>query len=188
MNILLLGAPGSGKGTLGEKIARQGYNPIVAGDILRNARETDTELGRRIKEIMGKGNLLPDEIINEIIASRLPYIKQPYLLDGYPRKLSQVKFFETISTIELVIYLEITDEILKERILNRGKTSNRIDDQSIDIINNRIEQYKSETFPLVEYYTKKGILHTIDTNKSPDEVYIEFGEILIKSFLNQFNK
>src|ERR1700743_1013468 len=111
MNILLLGAPGSGKGTLGEKIVKLGYNQIVAGDILRNERESDSELGKRIKEIMGKGNLLPDEIINEIIGERLPSINPPYLLDGFPRKVSQAVFFETLSTIDLVIHLTITDEI-----------------------------------------------------------------------------
>ena len=176
MNILLLGAPGSGKGTLGEKIVKLGYTAIVAGDILRNERESDSELGNRIKEIMGKGNLLPDEITNEIIASRLPLINPPYLLDGFPRKVSQAVFFETISNVDLVINLTITDEILRERILKRGKTSGRADDQSIEIINNRIEQYNTETFPLVDYFTKKigTYVVTIDTDTTPENVYEKF--------------
>jgi len=173
-NIVLLGAPGSGKGTLGKQLAEKyGYTLITTGDILREEKKSGSEIGKKINDILGKGNLVPDEIVNQIIKNKIQDFEPMgrVIFDGFPRTVIQGEFLDTIADIGLVIYLEVSDNTIRERILERGKTSGREDDQSIDIINRRILQYKTETKPLIEFYDDKKILATIDGEESINEVF-----------------
>ncbi len=171
-NIILLGAPGSGKGTLGKQLAEKyGYTLISTGDILREEKKSGSEIGKKINDILGKGNLVPDEIVNQIVENKLKNFDGQFILDGFPRTVPQGEFLDTIADIGLVIYLEVSDNTIRERILERGKTSGREDDQNVDIINRRILQYKTETKPLREFYGDKKILATIDGEESINEVF-----------------
>lgn len=171
-NIILLGAPGSGKGTLGKQLAEKyGYTLISTGDILREEKKSGSEIGKKINDILGKGNLVPDEIVNQIVQNKLKNFEGQFILDGFPRTVPQGEFLDTIADIGLVIYLEVSDNTIRERILERGKTSGREDDQNVDIINRRILQYKLETKPLIDFYGNKKILATIDGEESINEVF-----------------
>jgi adenylate kinase len=178
-NIVLLGAPGSGKGTLGKQLTEKyGYTLITTGDILREEKKSGSEIGKKINDILGKGNLVPDEIVNQIVENKLKNFDGQFILDGFPRTVIQGEFLDTIAHIGLVIYLEVSDNTIRERILERGKTSGREDDQSIDIIDRRILQYKTETKPLIDFYGDKKILATIDGEKSIKEVFNRVENIL----------
>jgi adenylate kinase len=171
-NIILLGAPGSGKGTLGKQLAEKyGYTLISTGDILREEKKSGSEIGKKINDILGKGNLVPDEIVNEIVRNKLKNYEGQFILDGFPRTVPQGEFLDAIAEIGLVIYLEVSDDTIRQRILERGKTSGREDDQNVDIINRRILQYKLETKPLIDFYGDKKILATIDGEESINEVF-----------------
>jgi adenylate kinase len=185
-NIVLLGPPGSGKGTLGKQLSQKyEYELISTGEILRDEKKSgrnralikninESEIGKNINDILGKGNLVPDEIVNNIIKNKIgiyKYLDGQFILDGFPRNIKQAEFLDTIGDIGLVIYLEVSDNIIRERILERGKSSGREDDQNIYTINNRILQYNLETKPLIDFYNSKKILATIDGEKSIKEVF-----------------
>lgn len=171
-NIVLLGAPGSGKGTLAKQLAEKyGYTLITTGDILREEKRSGSEIGKKINDILGKGNLVPDDIVNQIIKNKVEGLTGQLILDGFPRTVVQGEFLDKIADIGLVVYLEVSDNTIRERIIERGKTSGREDDQSVDIINRRILQYKLETKPLVDFYGSKKILATIDGEESINEVF-----------------
>jgi adenylate kinase len=171
-NIILLGAPGSGKGTLGKQLAEKyGYTLISTGDILREEKKSGSDIGKKINDILGKGNLVPDEIVNQIVENKLKNFEGQFILDGFPRTLPQGEFLDKIADIGLVIFLDVSDNTIRDRIIERGKTSGREDDQNVDIINRRIVQYKAETQPLVEFYKSKKILAQIDGENSIQEVF-----------------
>lgn len=178
-NIVLISPPGAGKGTLATRACAEfNFLNIGAGDILREKRKEDSDLGRFLNEILGTGNLVSNEIVNAVIKSKLETVNQPFILDGYPRTIEQAKCLEETKEVNLVIYLTVSNETLIKRILERGKTSGRKDDSSEEIVLRRIQQYNQETAPLIEYYTTKGILHQIDGELSINEVFELFTKIL----------
>ena len=177
-NIILLSPPGGGKGTLSNQICDvYDYNLISTGEILRHEKLSGSDIGNKIKDILGKGNLVPDSIVNDIISKRLN-ISSKSILDGFPRTLEQAKFLDEISSVGLVIFLDAFDSVVIKRIINRGKTSGREDDQDVNIINKRLAQYKLETKPLIDFYKNKGVLVTIDANRSSDLVFDDFKKII----------
>ena len=178
-NIVLLGPPGSGKGTLAKSLVdKYKYSLISTGDILRDEKKSGSEIGQKINNIIGKGNLVPDELIFEIVENKLKSIDGSVIIDGAPRTIPQGEFLDKITDIGLVLFIDVSDETTKERIKQRGKTSGREDDQSSDITEKRLKQYKMETEPLVEFYKKKGVLVTIDGEKSKDEVLKEVENVI----------
>ncbi len=178
-NIILISPPGGGKGTLSNQLKEKyGYTLIAAGDLLRAEKKSESEIGQKIKNLIGKGNLVPDELINQIIQREIYKSPEPYILDGFPRTLGQGEFLDTIADVNLVIYLEVSDETIQKRILNRGKTSGREDDQSVEIIKRRILQFKLDTFPLIEFYKKKKILAYLNGEESIKEVFSQVENIL----------
>lgn len=177
-NIILISKPGGGKGTLAKKLERFGYSIITAGDLLRNEKKSGSEIGKKINNLIGKGNLVPDELISELVNDEINKTKGRYILDGFPRTIKQGEFLEKLKP-GLVIYLDVCDETIRKRILERGKTSGRDDDQSVDIINRRIKQFNEETYPLVDFYKDKKVLAYVDGESEIDEVYDQVKNILM---------
>jgi adenylate kinase len=178
-NLILISPPGGGKGTLSKQLKDKfGYTLITTGDILRKEKSSDSEIGKEIKGLIGKGNFVPDEMINQIIKEQIPKTKEPFIIDGFPRTIPQGEFLDSIMDVKLVIYLEVSDETIQERILERGKTSGREDDQSPDIIKRRIKQFKEETLPLVNFYKDRKVLAYVDGEESIEGVFGQVENIL----------
>ncbi len=186
INIVLFGPPGAGKGTQSDKIIDK-YNltHISTGDLFRKHLSEGTELGKIAKKYMDEGNLVPDDVVIkmvEIIISEC--IDCPgVIFDGFPRTVNQAialdqmleKFEETISGM---ILLEVEEEELINRILLRGKTSGRTDDQDLEKINNRIEVYKEETLPVANYYKSQSKLNTVNGVGSIDNIFSDICHVI----------
>jgi len=186
MNIVLIGKPGCGKGTQ-NKLITERFNliSIISGDLLRTEKKSGSKLGKEIESIIDKGNLVPDEIIDKIIEEYLvkcgikELIPTGYIFDGYPRTINQSKKLDELVDIDIVFFLDVDQDTLVKRILERGKTSGREDDQDRDIIIQRMDNYKKDTEPIKEYYINK--LVTLDGTKDVDQIHLE----IIKSFIQK---
>lgn len=193
MNVVFLGAPGSGKGTQNKLITEQ-YNlvSVIAGDILRLEKKSGSPLGNEIASIIDKGNLVPDEMIDNLIENHLSKcaidtIKTGYIFDGYPRTIKQGQNLDKImefhkTNIDVVFFLDVDEEVLIKRILERGKTSGREDDRNETIIRQRMKNYHEVTAPLKEYYKKKlvvldGSQPIEDVNKKVRDTFMEIVKI-----------
>jgi len=165
-HLLFLGPPGAGKGTQASVISKSNdYLHLSTGELLRYEVDKKTILGIQIKEIINSGNLVDDEIVLEIVKQNLALSKQGWILDGYPRNISQAdsltKVLEEIyQPLETVFYLNVDDEILVKRLINRGRKD---DDEKI--IRTRLDIYKEITQPLIDYYKKLNILEYIDGDR-----------------------
>lgn len=173
MKIIFLGPPGAGKGTQADIISKK-YNikKISTGDILRNEVENNTELGKLAREYMQKGELVPDEVMVKIIESNIKNLES-FILDGFPRTINQAIELDKITSIDKVIYINVPDEEIKKRLINRG----RMDDK-LEVIENRIKVYREQTQPLIEYYQGKNILYEIDGVGSIEEITSRIEAIL----------
>lgn len=177
-NAILLGSPGAGKGTIAKQfVASNKVTLITTGDIFREERNSGSELGKLINETIGSGKLVSDDITNQVVLNKLENSKGPYLFDGYPRTKAQAEFLEKILKIDLVVYLEVTDKVVIERIVKRGETSGRDDDKDINVINKRLVEFKKETQPLFDFYSERKMLHTINAENSVVEVFNSFAEL-----------
>jgi len=173
MRIVFLGPPGAGKGTQAEIISKKlNLRKISTGDILRSEMEKETELGKIAKSYMEKGELVPDEVMIKIIENNIKNLNG-FILDGFPRTLNQAIELEKITKIDKVIYLNVPDDEIKKRLLNRG----RLDDKP-EVIENRIKVYREQTQPLIEFYKNKGILYEIDGIGAIEEITKRIEEIL----------
>ena len=170
INIVLFGKPGAGKGTQAEFL-KQKYNlmHLSTGDIFRYNIKNDTELGQLAKTYMDKGDLVPDEVtikmLEDIVNKNLD--SAGFLFDGFPRTLAQAIELDVFLKnknwdIAATIALEANDEILIQRILERGKTSGRSDDQDEEKIRHRYQEYNEKTAPLMEYYTKQNKFYPVN--------------------------
>ena len=182
-NIMMIGSVGSGKGTQCTLLSNEfGYKIIGVGDILREEQHKDTERGRYTKGMIGTGNLFPDDFINELMVDVLSeYISNdiPFILEGYPRSKKQAEFMDSMIKIDKVIYLNVThEEKLVERLIERGKTSGRKDDSSVEIIKLRLDQYRTITYPVVEHYRASGSMYEIDADNTVEIIYEKIKEIL----------
>ncbi|WP_282787099.1 adenylate kinase [Flavobacterium croceum] len=170
INIVLFGKPGAGKGTQAEFL-KEKYNltHLSTGDIFRYNIKNETQLGMLAKTYMDKGDLVPDEVTIQMLQSEVDKNPQSagFLFDGFPRTLAQAaaldKFLESKNQkITATVALEADDEILVERLLERGKTSGRPDDQDEEKIRNRYQEYNEKTAPLMDYYKAQQKFHAVD--------------------------
>lgn len=178
-NIILFGPPGSGKGTQSEKlIARYGLKHLSTGDLLRNEINAQTPLGLAAKSIMDKGQLVPDEVVIEMINAALENNPQAkgFLFDGFPRTTSQAEALDKLlaqkaASISVVLALQVGKEELIARLLNRGKTSGRSDDTNESVIRSRIEEYERKTAVVADYYNRFGKLANIKGEGGINDIF-----------------
>ena len=166
IKVVFLGPPGAGKGTQAVRLAEKYKVPhISTGDILRAAVKEGTELGKLAKSYMDKGELVPDDVIIGIIKERLSQAdvkEKGFILDGFPRTLAQAESLDAMleelkMPLDKVIYLNVNDEEIVKRLLARGRA-----DDTEEVIRNRLEVYRKQTAPLIDYYSTKGLLVEIN--------------------------
>lgn len=177
--MILFGPPGSGKGTQSEKlIQRYGLKHLSTGDLLRNEISSNTPLGMAAKSFMDKGQLVPDEVVIEMIDSALENNPQAkgFLFDGFPRTTAQAEALDKLlmqrnAPIAMVLALQVSKEELVNRLKNRGLTSGRSDDTNEDIIRARIDEYEAKTAAVAEYYDQFGKVARIKGEGSIDDIF-----------------
>ncbi len=177
-NIVLFGKPGAGKGTQAEFLKTK-YNltHISTGDVFRYNLKNNTELGILAQSYMDKGELVPDEVTIKMLQDEVE--KNPhtngFLFDGFPRTIAQAQALDQFlasrdMVVTATIALEANDEVLVKRLLERGKTSGRADDQDEEKIRNRYQEYNEKTAPLIEYYSQQGKFFAVDGIGSIHEI------------------
>ena len=189
MIIILLGPPGSGKGTQANFIKRKHSIPhLSTGDILRQSVQNETNLGIKVKDVMAEGKLVSDDLVLDVIKERISEsdCNQGFILDGYPRNIAQAESLNTVlkdinRNIDRILFLDVDFAVLQSRIESRSKENNeqkRVDDTS-EVLIKRLDEYRSQTAPLSEYYKKDKKFKKINGMKSISEVSLD-----IENFLN----
>ena len=177
--VTLLGPPGSGKGTQAERLRDLGYSWLSTGELLREARDAGSDLGRRAGEYMDRGDLVPDDVIDgvvrEAIASR---DAEPILLDGFPRTVTQADDLDAAlaergRTLRHAVLIDVPDDVVAERISHRGRA-----DDSPETVVARIGVYHRQTEPLIAHYEARGLLRRIDGAQGPDGVAAQIRRVL----------
>lgn len=178
-NLVIFGAPGSGKGTQSQKlIDRYGFTHISTGEVLREQIAEDTELGRIAESYISQGHLIPDDLMVKILAARIDELlpeSKGFVFDGFPRTIPQAEALKKIledrhQELHSVIGLEVDDEELIERLVNRGKDSGRSDDNPATI-SKRLQVYRENTSPLRDYYMKEGNYNAVNGSGHVDEIF-----------------
>ena len=167
-NIVIFGAPGSGKGTQSDLLVEKyGFKHISTGDVLRGEIKNGTELGKTAKAYIDKGQLIPDSLMIDILATTYDALGncEGVIFDGFPRTIPQAEALKEMlnernSEVSGMLELQVPDEMLIERLINRGKISGRADDNE-ETIKARLEVYHNQTSPLAEWYEKEGKRHAI---------------------------
>ncbi len=175
--MLLIGPPGSGKGTQGERLAAHlKLEHIAAGDLLRAEVESGTEIGQRAAALMARGDLVPDDLIISLVMPKVVAAAHAngYLLDGFPRSVEQAVETRRLAAQvgaapDAVVYLEAPRDELVRRILARAELEGRPDDNP-ETVSNRLHVFDEATRPLVDYYRGRGLLHVVNAAQSEDEV------------------
>ncbi|CAG8681153.1 17232_t:CDS:2 [Dentiscutata erythropus] len=179
--IFVLGGPGSGKGTQCSKIVKDfGFVHLSAGDLLREEQQNpNSKDGDLIKTYIKEGLIVPMEITVKLISKKMQESKSNiFLIDGFPRKLDQAEFFcKNVVEPHFILFLDCDKEVMKQRLLKRGETSGRIDD-NIETIEKRFKVFKEESLPVIEYFEEKEKVHRIPCTESPDEVYLKIRPLL----------
>jgi adenylate kinase len=210
MNIILLGAPGAGKGTQASKISDvYGLPHISTGDIFRENIKNATEIGLLAKSYIDKGQLVPDEVTCKIVENRIvkPDCEKGYMLDGFPRTIAQAEALDKVAKIDLVINIEVDFALVMDRLCGRrvckdcgesyhvttlngattcsrcgGELYQRKDDNP-ETVESRLEVYSKQTAPLIEYYKEKGLLFNVVSDSTPEATFEK-----ISKKLNSFSK
>ena len=208
MNLIFLGAPGAGKGTQAEVVCNELNIPAIStGNMLREAVKNGTPAGLAAKECMDKGDLVPDEIVIGILKDRIAQddAKNGFILDGFPRTVSQAEALEKMGVqIDKVVEIHVADEKITSRMSGRrvcegcgnsyhieykptkvegvcdacgAKVVQRVDDKPETVLN-RLKVYHDQTQPLIDFYTKKGVLHTVDGTVDMKDVFAAIVAIL----------
>ena len=180
LNIVMFGAPGSGKGTQSEVLIKTyGLFHISTGDVLRDHIKRGTALGKTAQEYINQGQLIPDELMVNILASVMDDNKEVaakgVIFDGFPRTIPPAEALEELlqqrgTKVSAVIGLDVPEEILIGRLLNRGKESGRSDD-NLETITSRLEVYNNQTAPLKAFYAQKGLLHMVQGTGGAEVVF-----------------
>ena len=205
MNVIFLGPPGAGKGTQAVRVCeRLGIPQISTGDILRRAIKNQTPTGLAAKSYIDKGQLVPDSVVIDIVRERLAQedCQGGYLLDGFPRTVLQAEALETFAKIDAVVDIDVSDEKLVERLSGRrvclacggtyhvsmlniettcmkcGETLIQRDDDKAETVLSRLAVYHQQTEPLIDFYTKRGLIKTVDGSKPMEECYAAILEAL----------
>lgn len=209
MNIILLGAPGAGKGTQATKISdKYGLLHISTGDIFRDNIKKQTEIGLLAKSFIDKGQLVPDEVTCKIVENRInePDCQKGFMLDGFPRTIPQAEALDQITNVDLVINIDVAFDEVMERLCGRrvckdcgesyhistlngatncsrcgGELYQRKDDNP-ETVKSRLEVYSAQTAPLIEYYTKKGLLFTVVSKTTPEDTFAKVSKKLDEFF------
>jgi|SRR6056297_121024 len=178
-NLVLFGPPGSGKGTQSDRISeRYNLRHISTGDIFRKEMDEETPLGLRAKKYVEKGDLVPDELVVDLVMKFLDQHndEKGFIFDGFPRTIRQAEIlrselFERGETIKLMIDLKVPEAELLERMRKRGLESGRADDQNEDVLQNRLQTYRESTEPVITFYTRHHKHYDIDGVGTVDEVF-----------------
>lgn len=179
VNIILFGPPGSGKGTQSANLIKKyGLIHLSTGDLLRSEIGTQTPLGLEAKKFMDAGQLVPDEVVIGMISSKLDANPDArgFIFDGFPRTTAQAEALDKLlalkkTSISTVLSLEVPEDELVKRLLNRGLTSGRSDDANEEIVKARIVEYHNKTAPVADHYAKYGKFKKIKGNGSIDEIF-----------------
>jgi adenylate kinase len=187
MRLILLGPPGAGKGTQAKILVEAyGIPQLSTGDILRGAIADKTPLGLAAKEIMDRGDLVSNDIVNGIVSDRLDAedCAPGFILDGFPRTIGQAEALDGMLSdkgiaLDAVIEMTADPEVLVNRVINRSKESNRPDD-SPEVIRKRLDVYRQDTAPLVDYYRKQGLVKTVDGMAPVEQVTAAIKEAIAR--------
>ncbi len=179
LNLILFGPPGSGKGTQAAKLVEKyGLVHISTGDLFRYEMGNDTPLGRQAKAYIEKGQLVPDEITVGMLRNKVE--RHPdargFIFDGFPRTIAQAEALDALlaekgSAVSALIMLDVDEEEIVKRILNRAKTSGRSDDADENVIRRRIEVYHQETSPVFDYYARRGRAYKVEGVGEIEEIF-----------------
>ncbi|MCE7042291.1 adenylate kinase [Dyadobacter sp. CY312] len=186
LNLILFGPPGAGKGTQSEKIiARYNLIHLSTGDLLRSEIQAGSELGLRAKTLMDQGLLVPDEVVIGMIDHKLRDHRDAagFIFDGFPRTVKQSEALDELlatydQSISVMIALVVDDSELLSRLLNRGKTSGRPDDQNEELISKRIHEYNSKTKPVADYYQQQGKFVPIEGIGEIETIFAEINKAI----------
>ena len=187
-NIILFGPPGSGKGTQAELLMSElKLNHISTGDVFRNNIKNSTNLGKLAAKYMDSGQLVPDEVTIDLLSSELEKFPQSkgFIFDGFPRTIDQAHAFDALFkkkdlSLDMVLSLEVSEDELVARLLKRGISSGRKDDQNKDVILNRIQVYNQQTSILKSYYTEKlsNSFFSIDGERDVSLIFNDINSIV----------
>ena len=183
--LIFLGPPGAGKGTQAKNLAHHRNIPhISTGELLRNAVREQTPLGIQAHSYQERGELVPDQLVLDLMQERLsqPDSESGWILDGFPRNLPQAGFLNGLlqklaQKCDCVVNLEVPDDVVVARLLGRGQKEGRSDDTE-DVIRRRLEVYREQTAPLIEYYRERQQLVSVNGNQSPQEVTDELQNVI----------
>jgi adenylate kinase len=176
VEIVLLGAPGSGKGTQGPRLAqRVGVPYLSTGDLLRREAAAGTDLGARVAPYLAEGELVPDDLTLEVVDRALADAgaEGGFVLDGFPRTVAQA---DRLGDVDVVLHLALPDDVARLRLAARDE--GRADDADPEVIEHRLRVYHDQTAPLLDHYAKRGTLVSVDADRSPAEVMAELDAAL----------
>ncbi len=185
LNIILSGAPGSGKGTQSDLlVAHYGLQHLSTGDVLRKEIKTGSELGKQIDELISKGNLVPDDMMYGVIdhyLANLPKDSKGMIFDGYPRTVAQAEALSELlkkyNMEAIMIDMLVDEQLLIQRLIERGKVSGRADD-NLNTIRHRIAVYHNQTEPIANYYLHQGNYFAVNGNHTVEEVFMQLERVI----------
>jgi len=177
--LLFLGPPGAGKGTQAQRLAQtRSLLHLSTGELLRAEVQAGTDLGKEAEQVMASGALVSDDLVLAIVRSRLEGHGGGWLLDGFPRNLSQAAALDSLledlgQSLEQVVLMELDDAVLIQRLLTRGRA-----DDNEDVIRHRLDVYREQTAPLIQHYRERGLLSAVEASGTVEEIGARIEDLL----------